>query len=50
MNDREIAEACLRTVEHHVAHILTKLGVQSRSAALAAREAGLFPPESLLPS
>jgi DNA-binding CsgD family transcriptional regulator len=48
--DREIASALflsVRTVEHHVANILAKLNVQSRSAAAtAARDAGLRSPES----
>jgi non-specific serine/threonine protein kinase len=37
--DREIAEALslsVRTIEHHVAHILTKLDVRTRTAAVSA--------------
>ena len=48
MSDAAIAEALfisVRTVEHHVAKILTKFGVRSRAdAARAGRIAGLVPP------
>ena len=37
----------VKTVEHHVTHVLEKLGVQSRTQALIkAREHGLVPPPS----
>ena len=46
--DRQIAAALFlspRTVHHHVAHLLAKLGVDSRAAAVAAaRAADLLPP------
>lgn len=48
MSDAAVAGALfisVRTVEHHVARILAKFSVQSRSAAVAAaREARLVPP------
>jgi DNA-binding NarL/FixJ family response regulator len=47
--DREIADALflsVRTVEHHVARILGKLDVHTRTAAsTAAIAAGLVPPD-----
>ena len=47
MTDPAIAEALfisVRTVENHVAHILAKLGVRTRDAAVvAALAAGLVP-------
>jgi DNA-binding NarL/FixJ family response regulator len=46
--DREIAKELslsVRTIEHHVAHILTKLDVRTRTAAVsAAIAAGLAEP------
>jgi len=48
--DREIAEALalsVRTIEHHVAHILAKLDVRTRTAAVsAALAAGLTEPDT----
>jgi DNA-binding NarL/FixJ family response regulator len=48
MADREIAEALfvsVRTVEHHVARILAKFDVRTRTAAaIAAIAAGIVPP------
>jgi DNA-binding NarL/FixJ family response regulator len=48
--DREIAaesSASVRSVERHIAHILTKLGVHTRTVAVtAAIVAGLVPPNA----
>jgi predicted ATPase/DNA-binding CsgD family transcriptional regulator len=52
--DREIADALflsVRTVEAHVAHILAKFGVRSRTAAVAAAiSSGLIEPGSSAPT
>ena len=48
--DRQIADELYlspRTIHHHVANVLAKLGVDKRTAAVAAaRTAGLLPPET----